>query len=46
MSISKALLTRLDNPDLLRAAALIADDWLSVASNGKTFDVTNLLPVR
>ena len=41
MSISKNLLSRLENPDLLRAASLVAGDWLNVASSGKTFDVTN-----
>ncbi|MFK5979444.1 MAG: NAD-dependent succinate-semialdehyde dehydrogenase [Rhizobiaceae bacterium] len=41
MGISKTLLSRLDNPDLLPAASLVAGDWLNVASSGKTFNVTN-----
>ncbi len=41
MSISKILVSKLENTDLLRAASLVAGDWLNVAASGKTFDVTN-----
>ncbi|OEO30404.1 succinate-semialdehyde dehydrogenase (NADP(+)) [Devosia insulae DS-56] len=41
MPITDALSTRLTDPSLLHAAALIGGRWLETAENGTTFEVTN-----
>ncbi|MVA26578.1 NAD-dependent succinate-semialdehyde dehydrogenase [Agrobacterium vitis] len=41
MSISEKLLSKLKDPSVVTAKALIADEWIAKSDSGKTFQVTN-----